>query len=279
LERLQLEVAWILLSHSPEHRNISMMRGVFQITLLAFVSQTRAEEVERLTNRAVQAGDAQRADLDGTTVAKIHRTEGSTHATEEVGHGPTPNATLNAILKEKWASNINAGPHSCTLEDKQAIMKMPSGHADDSWGALINNCAHQNLNLIFGINQDGVNQCLSQLIPKMTPKCSKCYSAMTEYDFLNCKGPCLFSWCSEACIKCNHGSNVIGCIGFVDPQPSVCGTASALSAQFFYRAINIPVITLMGVFVGSGIMFAVRRSRRKSAANAEPILLGYQHVY
>eukprot|EP00746_Dinoflagellata_sp_MGD_P115846 gnl/MRDRNA2_/MRDRNA2_51824_c0_seq1.p1 gnl/MRDRNA2_/MRDRNA2_51824_c0~~gnl/MRDRNA2_/MRDRNA2_51824_c0_seq1.p1 ORF type:complete len:308 (+),score=56.13 gnl/MRDRNA2_/MRDRNA2_51824_c0_seq1:82-1005(+) len=252
--------------------------------------------VDKLVNRALEAVKQQ--DLDEATVAKIRR--GLNPATRETINAPSPgpvqvrtnapapkvapspppapstatptsptgNATLDKILEAKWAAKINAGPHSCTAEDQEAIMKMPNGHADDSWGAIITDCAHEGLNLIFGINQATVNKCLATKL-KISPKCSKCYSAMTEYDFQNCKLPCLTTWCSDACIKCNHGSNVIGCIGFVDPQPTVC--SGGITGQFveydpsITSNVNFTGVTLMGLFMFSGIIFSMLHLSRRSS--------------
>merc|ERR1712146_33800 len=92
-------------------------------------------------------------------------------------------------------------------------------------------------------------------------------------DFENCKTPCLFSWCGKACIDCNHGSDVIGCIGFVDPQPSVCGGASLeLIQRVSSNAIvkQLTAVVLIGLFMASGIIFSLLRFTDILAARKEP---------
>lgn len=248
--------------------------------------------VDKLVTRMHQAVKHQ--ELDDATLAKIRRglnpntrttvnapapTQVRTNAPEKVAPTPAPapsvaatpssptgNATLDKILAAKWAPKIDSGPHSCTAEDQEAIMKFPHGHATDSWGNIITVCAHEGLNLIFGINQDTVNSCLAKKL-KITPKCSKCYSAMTEYDFQNCKLPCLTTWCSADCISCNHGSNVIGCIGFVDPQPTVC--AGGLTGEYVEYDPNTTSdgnfagVSLIGLFMFSGVIFSMLHLYRR----------------
>lgn len=264
--------------------------------------------VDKLVGRALQAVKQQ--DLDEATMAKIRR--GLNPATRETINAPAPapvqkrtnapaapaaaacnaptctpnsptgNATLDQILEAKWAAKINAGPHSCTDADKAAIMKMPHGNAADAWGAVINDCAHEGLNLIFGINQKTVNKCLATKLT-ITPKCSTCYSAMAEYDFQNCKLECLGSWCSDACISCNHGSNVIGCIGFVDPQPTACSGA-AMDQYVEYDPnktddVSFVGVAVMGLFMFSGVIFSLFHVHRRSSLlypKKEPLMGAYQ---
>lgn len=189
---------------------------------------------------------------------------------------PTPNATLNAELEKKWGQKISEGPHSCTAEDQKAIMQFPYGHGDSSWGQVVADCGHAGLNVIFGINQDKVNACLAQKVT-ITPKCSSCYAKMAEYDFNNCKVQCLFNWCSEGCITCNHGSNVIGCIGFVDPQPTYCTTqVAALVEHAQTSPISFIAVALSSLFMGCGVVFAVLHFRRRDALTMqEPLMEPY----
>ena len=88
----------------------------------------------------------------------------------------------------------------------------------------------------------------------------------------NCKVPCLFNWCSEGCISCNHGSDVIGCIGFVDPQPTICTTSSA---EFFHArptVISFAGVALMALFMGSGVIFSLLGlHNRASTVHKEPL--------
>merc|ERR1711998_215788 len=121
-------------------------------------------------------------------------------------------------------------------------------------GKIISDCGHAGLNIFTGINQDEFNSCLADKV-KLTHACSSCYSKMAEYDFENCKVQCLFNWCSEGCISCNHGSDVIGCIGFVDPQPTICTTSNAELFGASPTVINFAGVALMALFMGSGVMF------------------------
>lgn len=259
--------------------------------------------VDKLVNRALEAVKQQ--DMDDATLAKTHRAlfdrttvtvnapapppmqpnaaAPSPPLASSTPTSPTGNATLDNILEAKWAPKIAAGPHSCTAEDKEAIMKMPHGHGDDSWGAIITDCAHEGLNVIFGINQQTVASCLAKKIT-LTPKCAKCYTGMTEYDFQSCKVQCLTTWCSAACISCNHGSNVMGCIGFVDPQPTVC--SGPLMGEYIEYDPNMTSdvsfagMALMGLcmFSAAVICSVLYFSWRSSLAypKKEPLIGAYQ---
>lgn len=250
---------------------------VIGFVLLALVAETHAEDSDKLVDRALKA-ETQRqgnlaADLEDTTLGKAQPT---THSAEEANGLPTPNATLNKMLEEKWAPKIKAGPHTCNDDDKRKIMAFPSGHADDSWGKKISDCGHAGLNIFTGVNADEFNTCLAKDV-KLTPKCSNCYAKMAEYDFQNCKVQCLFNWCSEGCITCNHGSDVIGCIGFVDPQPTICTTASAELFQRYPNMISCFGVVLIGLFMGSGVMFSVAQKRRTaSIPHEEPLMVNYR---
>merc|ERR1712224_1185827 len=135
-------------------------------------------------------------------------------------------------------------------------------------------CAHAGLNVFTGVNSDEFNSCLESKV-KLTKKCSQCYAKMAEYDFQNCKVQCLFNWCSEGCISCNHGSDVIGCIGFVDPQPTICTSRQPL--EFFQTSPNMMScfgVVLIGLFMGSGVMFSVLQKRRTAAIpHKEPLMV------
>jgi len=207
----------------------------------------------------------------------------ATHSAEEVNEpGPTPNATLNAILEAKWKPNIDKGPHTCTAEDKKIIMKIPGGNADDSWGALINTCGHKGLNIFTGVNQDTFNECFMGEVKGISHACSSCYGKMTQYDFNNCKFQCLMSWCSDACITCNLGSNVIGCIGFVDPQPTPCDGSRmeqvVLYGQALPNVISFTGMALIGLVAFSRVIFSVLRFRngRTIKTSEEPLMGAYR---
>jgi len=246
-----------------------------EIILLALVAKTYAEGNDKLISRGFNAETQHGADMDGTTLWK---TAPTTHSAEEVNeNGPTPNATLNKILQAKWAAKISAGPHTCSAEDQSKIMKFPSGHADDSWGKIITDCAHAGLNVFTGVNSDEFNSCLESKV-KLTKKCSQCYATMAEYDFENCKVPCLFNWCSEGCISCNHGSDVIGCIGFVDPQPTICTTSVAEFVQARPTVISFAGVALMALFMGSGVIFSVLGLRKSASLGQKEPLMADHYV-
>jgi len=255
-----------------------IMLRIMKMILLALFAQIHGKEVDTLANRALDTG--LHKDLDDSVSMKQKKPV--THSAEEVNeNGPTPNATLNAELEAKWKPNIDKGPHTCTDEDKKVIMKFPSGHADDSWGATINTCGHKGLNIFTGVNQDTFNSCFMSQV-KITHACSSCYGKMTQYDFNHCKFQCLMSWCSEGCISCNHGSNVIGCIGFVDPQPTPCGGSTMEQAVLYGQAlpnvISFTGMAMIGLVAFSGVIFSVLRFRngRTIKASEEPLMGSYR---
>lgn len=155
---------------------------------------------------------------------------------------------------------------ACTRQDKGIINKMPGGNADDSWGKTISDCGHSALNMFWGVNQGSFNKCLQKKVA-ISEECSTCYAKMAEYDFENCKLKCLFSWCSEGCMTCNKGSNLINCIGFVDPQPKTCSSSAALLAA--QMPSNSIAMALVGFFSGSGLTFAMLRSRSSRASTGD----------
>lgn len=151
-------------------------------------------------------------------------------------------------------------------------MAVPAGHSDAAWGKKISDCGHAALNVIFGINQDTFNTCLMGKV-SISSKCSSCYAQMAEYDFQHCKFKCLFSWCSQACIECNKGSDLISCIGFVDPQPTVCDGSGGDDGTQSQGGVGLPggddssgfgvVPALVGILVAlSFMMLAVKSCLR-----------------
>lgn len=168
-------------------------------------------------------------------------------------------------------SSENPSSGACSRADKAVINKIAGGHGDSSWGKTISDCGHTALNMLWGVNQNTFNKCLESKVT-ISNKCSTCYAKMAEYDFENCKFKCLFSWCSSGCMNCNKGSNLIDCIGFVDPQPTTCDSgASLLIAQFLSPSASI--VAFLGFIVGSGATFAKLRSRSNRLTTVDEVPL------
>jgi hypothetical protein len=252
-----------------KHMLKQVMRSSTVIILLACITQVHAESSSpKLADRAFKASQLQHANLDGTTLWKASRTQNqASNKTDLTGWGITPE------LKAKWAKGISDGPHSCNAADTETINAYPGGNADDSWGKLISDCGHSALNMFFGVNQDTMRKCLASKVT-MTDKCAKCYTTMAEYDFNNCKVQCLFNWCSAGCITCNRGSDVIGCIGFVDPQPIPCsGASQSLYVQTSSGVMSFFAMALIALFAGSGVVRALLRFHYSNAGASEERLL------
>jgi hypothetical protein len=168
-------------------------------------------------------------------------------------------------------SKDNPTSGACSARDRSVINKIAGGHGDSSWGKTISDCGHSALNMFFGVNQGTFNKCLESKVT-ISNKCSTCYAKMAEYDFENCKFKCLFSWCSSACMNCNKGSDLISCIGFVDPQPTTCDSSESLLVDQFLSP-NAIAVAFLGFIVGSGVTFVALRARSNSpTANEVPLL-------
>eukprot|EP00929_Paragymnodinium_shiwhaense_P064972 TRINITY_DN32622_c0_g1_i2.p1 TRINITY_DN32622_c0_g1~~TRINITY_DN32622_c0_g1_i2.p1 ORF type:complete len:189 (-),score=23.17 TRINITY_DN32622_c0_g1_i2:335-901(-) len=133
----------------------------------------------------------------------------------------TEEASLEQALEvPRGATEEAAGP-ACSELDQYAINGLGAGHDEGSFPQTTSECATQAFNLFHGIEENSFNQCMVNKIPVST-KCSSCFAGAASYGLKNCKMACMRNWCSQSCLACTKGYDIIGCAGFAGPQPTPC---------------------------------------------------------
>merc|ERR1719265_874917 len=66
----------------------------------------------------------------------------------------------------------------------------------------------------------------------ISDSCAQCYSATGEYGLNHCKTACLFSWCSDGCLKCSDPAQVdlATCTGFTPDPIEPCSGEEVVAA-------------------------------------------------
>lgn len=154
---------------------------------------------------------------------------------------------------------------TCTADDRTALNAIPGGNAEGSFPKMTSDCSMSSLNFVTGINPNKFNLCLTGQV-KITTGCSTCFAEAAQYGYKSCKKACFASWCSETCLQCSAGFNTTACTGFTAPQPTPCKVPPQIELS---DEMSMPSVTLIGLFAGSAVTFAVLRFRHKASTTGE----------
>ena len=75
-------------------------------------------------------------------------------------------------------------------------------------------CGKTSWTLLGGFDVNKYSKCLQRTSGLSLP-CARCYAGSGKYGYVHCKGPYLFSWCSDACLDCvdQYQEQLDACVG------------------------------------------------------------------
>jgi hypothetical protein len=112
-------------------------------------------------------------------------------------------------------------PSSCSVDDLDKMWEKGAGTEEGTFPEIAAACGGDSYTFIpLSFLPDSFVKCITEKVG-MSDKCAQCFSGAGQYGFSNCKGACLSSWKSPACLACsdNYKPTLQSCV--VGDYPSV----------------------------------------------------------
>jgi len=144
-----------------------------------------------------------------------------------------PTSNLNKsigdfLVRESADRSINTtvnimGNGKCSSRDQQLMDKRGPGNHDGSFPQILGSCGSGAWSLWWGFDAPWMARCVTRKTG-ISSGCADCFSASGTYGYRNCKGACLWSWCSKRCFDCAkpYEPTLLKCLGADPPDGKTC---------------------------------------------------------
>jgi len=115
------------------------------------------------------------------------------------------------------------GSGKCSSRDQQLMDKKGPGNHDGSFPQILGSCGKSAWSLWWGFDAPWMARCVTKKAG-ISSGCASCFSGAGTYGYRNCKGACLWSWCSKGCFDCAepYESTLLKCLGADPPEGKTC---------------------------------------------------------